>query len=74
MEGTGSLGGNQARCIEEAIIVNSKKQGIKTINQNHSIDPNRNIHKKSVQWGEDWIKKNNPKLAEKSGLIKGCPP
>ena len=60
MEGTGKLGRNQARCIEEAIIVNSKKQGIEMTNQNHSIDPNRDIHSKSVQWGEDWIKKKIP--------------
>ena len=68
LENTGNLTRNQSRCVEQAIIKNT---GIDNLNNKiNSIDPKRDIYQEAVEWGEDWIKKNDEEVAEKLSSSK----
>ena len=67
---TGNLTRNQARSVEQAIIHHRELGGMKGKNAINSISPKRAIYDDAVAWGEDWIRKNDPKLATKLGISK----
>jgi len=70
LKNAGGLTKNQARSIEQAIIKNlgMKKNGGILSNLINSISPNRGLYDEAVEWGEDWIRKNDPDLAKKLKL------
>jgi RHS repeat-associated protein len=66
LENTGNLTKNQSRCVEQAII---KNVGIEKLNNKiNSINPKRDIYNEAVDWGEDWIQKNDKDVAKKLRL------
>ncbi|WP_424405450.1 RHS repeat-associated core domain-containing protein [Pasteurella sp. PK-2025] len=67
---TGKLTRNQARSVEQAIIHHRELNGIKGKNAINSISPKRAIYDDAIAWGEDWIRKNDPKLAQQLGIKK----
>lgn len=70
LKNTGNLTRNQARAVEQTIIHHRELDGIKGKNAINSISPKRAIYDDAVAWGEDWIRKNDPKLANKLGITK----
>ncbi|WP_317162789.1 RHS repeat-associated core domain-containing protein, partial [Tenacibaculum maritimum] len=65
LKNTGGLTKNQARSIEQAIIKNRGGVKGKWLNLINSISPKRGLYDEAVEWGEDWLRKNDPDLAKK---------
>ncbi|MGC7560395.1 RHS repeat domain-containing protein [Pasteurella sp. PK-2025] len=70
LKNTGDLTRNQTRSVEQAIIHHRELNGIKGKNAINSISPKRAIYDDAIAWGEDWIRKNDPKLAQQLGIKK----